>query len=56
MSILPISFLNLHQIDIYKDLSNYEPNNPTDLLPKKPSQIDHRPDQKINNYKLKHEN
>ena len=40
---------DLPQIDIYKDLSNYEPNNPTDLLPKKPSQIDHRPDQKINN-------
>ena len=40
---------DLPQIDIYKDLSNYEPNNPEDLLPKKTSQIDDRPDQKINN-------
>ena len=39
---------DLPQIDIYKDMSNYEPNNPTDLLPKKSSQIDYRPDQKIN--------
>ena len=40
---------DLPQIDIYEELSNYEPNNPTDLLPKKSSQIDHRPDQNINN-------
>ena len=38
---------DLPQIDIYEDLSNYDPNNPTDLLPKKTSQIDNMPDQKI---------
>ena len=40
---------DLPQIDIYKDLLNYETNNPKYLLPKKTSQIDRKPDPKINN-------
>jgi len=42
--------VDLPQIDIYKDLPNYDPNNPRDLFPKKTSQIDRKPDQKNNNF------